>query len=169
VRSLALVAPWLHDAELVEAVYGADGVRARIRAGEEAAREYARTGRTAYVPVVGEDEEAAAMHGRCDYYVDADRGAVPQWPNRFAVMAWPGWLRFDPIACADRITAPALLVHSADAAIPEGARRFHARLAGPAELRWLPGTQYDFYDREPAFGAALDAVADHFRATSRIV
>lgn len=170
VASLALVAPWLHDAGLVEAVYGADGVRTRIRAGEEAAREYERTGRTAYVPVVSETGETAAMHGRCDYYVDADRGAVPQWPNRFAVMAWPGWLRFDPISCADRITAPVLVVHSADAAIPEGARKFRAGLAGPSELRWLTGTQYDFYDRDPVFTEALDAVAGHFRGVpSRIL
>ncbi|MFC6093564.1 alpha/beta hydrolase [Saccharothrix lopnurensis] len=170
VRSLALVAPWLHDEGLVEAVYGADGVRARIRAGEEAAREHGRTGRTAYVPVVSETGEAAAMHGRCDYYVDADRGAVPEWPNRFAVMAWPGWLRFDPISWASRITVPVLVVHSDDAAIPEGVRKFRAGLSGPSELRWLSGTQYDFYDREPVFTEALNAVADHFRdVPSRIL
>jgi pimeloyl-ACP methyl ester carboxylesterase len=167
VRSLALVAPWLHDGVLVESAYGgASGVRSRIRRGEEAAREYERTGRVEYVPVVSETEEAAAMHGRCDYYLDPDRGAIPEWSNRFAVMAWPGWLTFDPIAVADRITAPTLLVHSADAAIPDGARRFYTALAGPADFQWHDGTQFDFYDQDPAAVAAVAAVAHHFRGTA---
>lgn len=166
VRSLALVAPWLHDAVLVESAYGAGGVRSRVLRGEAAAREYERTGRVDYVPVVSETEEAAAMHGRCDYYLDPDRGAIPQWSNRFAVMAWPGWLAFDPIAVAGRITAPTLVVHSADAAIPDGARRFHAALAGPADLRWHDGTQFDFYDQDPAAVGATAAVAEHFHGTA---
>lgn len=169
VTSLGLVAPWLHDAALVETVYGgADGVRSRIRRGDAAAREYERTGRVDYVPVSSETDEAAAMYGRCEYYFDPARGAVAEWSNRFAVMAWPGWLRFDPISAADRITAPTLLVHSPDAAIPDGARRFQAGLAGPSELRWLSGIQFDFYDQDPASLLALAAVAEHFHGSSPV-
>ncbi|MBB5954358.1 hypothetical protein FHS29_000928 [Saccharothrix tamanrassetensis] len=168
VTSLGLVAPWLHDAALVEAVYGgADGVRSRIRRGDAAAREYERTGRVDYVPVSSDTEEAAAMYGRCEYYLDPARGGIAEWSNRFAVMAWPGWLRFDPISAAARITAPTLLVHSPDAAIPDGARRFQARLAGPGELRWLSGIQFDFYDQDPA-SLALAAVAEHFHGSAPV-
>jgi pimeloyl-ACP methyl ester carboxylesterase len=61
----------------------------------------------------------AAMLMAIDFYRDPARGAVAGWPNRFAVMAWPEWLRFDPIAMAPRIRVPTLIVHSEDAAIPE--------------------------------------------------
>jgi uncharacterized protein len=51
-RALALVAPWMHDAELVRAVYGGEsGVRRRLALAAEAADRYARTGVVQYVPV----------------------------------------------------------------------------------------------------------------------
>ena len=65
------------------------------------------------------------MPAEVDFYRDPARGAVPGWPNRFAVMAWTEWLRFDAIALAPRVTAPTLIVHSEQAAIPDGTRRFH--------------------------------------------
>ncbi|WP_206781945.1 alpha/beta hydrolase [Bailinhaonella thermotolerans] len=165
-RSLALVAPWLHDAELVEALYGGpEGVAVRRKAGEEAARRWRETGEVTYVPAVSTTDPEAAMYGPFDYYLDPRRGAVPQWCNRFAVMAWPGWLAFNPIAAAPEIHAPALLVHSEAAAIPEGARRFHEALAGPKEFVWTTGGQLDFYDQEPAVTTAVDAAVDHFTAT----
>ncbi len=80
-------------------------------------------------------------------------------------MAWRNWLTFDSIAYAPEITQPTLLVHSEDAAIPEGARRFHARLAGPKNILWTQGTQFDFYDQEPQVGIAIAAAAEHFNDT----
>lgn len=112
------------------------------------------------------EDPNAAMYGPFDYYLDPARGAIPQWGNRFAVMAWPGWLTFDPIAAAPGVSVPTLLVHSHAAAIPEGAERFHAALPADKELRWLPAdSQFDFYDREDTVTAALDAVAEHFGKT----
>ncbi|MEU0405546.1 lysophospholipase, partial [Streptomyces sp. NPDC006197] len=60
---------------------------------------------------------------------------------------------------------PTLLVHSEDAAIPDGARRFHAGLAGPKDILWSQGTQFDFYDQEPQVTLAVDTVAAHFART----
>lgn len=166
VKSLALVAPWLHDAELVEAVYGgAQAVAERRRAGLAAQRAYAETGVVSYVPGVSTDDPQAAMYGPFDYYLDSGRGAVPQWGNRFAVMAWPGWLGFDPIAAAPLVTAPTVIVHSPDAAVPDGVRRFHEILPAPKELVWASGGQMDFYDQKPQVEAALDTVAAHFTST----
>lgn len=88
------------------------------------------------------------------YYLNPERGAIPEWPNRFAVMSWPEWLGFDPIRIAPEIVVPTLLVHSPAAAVPDGARRFHRDLAGPADFLWTQGTQFDFYDQEP--GRARD-------------
>jgi hypothetical protein len=61
-------------------------------------------------------------------------------------MAWPEWLRFNPIARAPRVRVPTLVVHSEDAAIPDGTRRFYNGLTGGKEIVWTDGTQYDFYD-----------------------
>lgn len=166
VKSLALVAPWLHDAELVESIYGgAEAVTALRSAGLAAQRTYADTGVVEYVPGVSTEDSSAAMYGPFDYYLDPARGAVPQWGNRFAVLAWPGWLGFDPIAAAPLITAPTVIVHSPDAAVPDGARRFHAALPAKKELIWLDGGQMDFYDQDSHVQPALDAVAAHFTST----
>ncbi|GAA2150326.1 alpha/beta hydrolase [Actinomadura napierensis] len=166
VRSLALVAPWLHDRRICEENYGGpEGVEAKKAAAAEARRRYEETGEVAYVPVVSGSDPDAAMPFDIDFYLNPERGGIPQWPNRFAVMAWTGWLDFDAVALAPKVTAPVLLVHSEDAAIPDGARRFHEALAGPKEFLWTEGVQFDFYDQAPQVGFAADAAAEHFART----
>ncbi|WP_327070074.1 alpha/beta hydrolase [Kitasatospora sp. NBC_01302] len=165
-RSLAMVAPWLHDDELLLELYGgAEQVAARRERGAEAAVRYRESGEVRYVPAVSRDDQRAAMVGAFDYYLDESRGGLPQWTNRFAEMGWLGWLGFDAFAAVPGVTVPTVLVHSRDAAIPAGAERFHAELGAPKELHWLPGTQFDFYDDEATVTAALDRVLAHFRAT----
>ena len=161
VGALALIAPWLHDADLVREVYGEAGVRERIRAGEAARERYERTGVVEYVPVADADDPRAAMPMAIDFYRDPARGAIPGWPNRFAVMAWTEWLRFDPIALAPRVRVPTMIVHSDDAAIPDGARRFYEAMTCPKEIVWTKGNQFDFYDQEPAVTFAVDAAVAH--------
>ncbi|MGW0186106.1 alpha/beta hydrolase [Streptomyces sp. NPDC003362] len=166
VRSLALVAPWLHDAAVCEAAYGgAEAVAERVKTGREARARYEETGEVDYVPVVSATDERAAMPYDIDFYLNPARGGIPAWPNRFAVMAWADWLTYDAIALAPRIDRPTVLVHSEDAAIPDGARRFHAGLAGPKDILWTQGTQFDFYDSEPQVTIAVDTVAAHFDRT----
>lgn len=166
VRSLALVAPWLHDPAICEDAYGGKAsVDAKITAARNARRTYEETGVVEYVPVVSATDPAAAMPMDIDFYLNPERGGVPEWPNRFAVMAWEDWLTFDSLAYAPRIDRPTLIVHSEEAAIPEGARRFHAALAGPKDLLWTEGDQFAFYDQEPQVSIAADAVAAHFHRT----
>jgi fermentation-respiration switch protein FrsA (DUF1100 family) len=166
VRSLALVAPWLHDRRICEENYGGpEGIKAKKAAAAEARRTYEKTGEVTYVPVVSGSDPDAAMPFDIDFYLNPERGGIPQWPNRFAVMAWPGWLDLDAVAIAPRLTAPVLLVHSEKAAIPDGARRFYDGLAGPREFRWTEGDQFDFYDQSPQVGLAADAAAEHFART----
>ncbi|MFF5213460.1 hypothetical protein [Streptosporangium sp. NPDC000396] len=168
VKSLALVAPWLHDATICEQAYGgAEAVAERIKIGREARSRYDETDEVDYVPVVSATDESAAMPYDIDFYLNPARGGIPAWPNRFAVMAWPDWLTYDSIALAPQVTQPTLLVHSEDAAIPDGAHRFHAGLSGPKDIYWLQGTQFDFYDTEPQVTVAVDTVAAHFGRTLR--
>jgi fermentation-respiration switch protein FrsA (DUF1100 family) len=169
IRSLALVAPWLHNASLVRGIYGGDdGVRERVTAGEAASRKYGQTGTVDYVPAVSTTDPAAAMYGPFDYYLDPGRGAITEWPNRFAVMAWPEWLRFDPIAEAPRIGVPTLLVPGQDGAVPDGARQFYELLSAPKTNFWLPGTQFDFYDSQQHVDSALDLAEKHFSGTTSV-
>lgn len=166
IRSVAMVAPWLHDRTLVPDIYGGpEGVRERVAQGEAAREKYESTGEVDYIPAASDTDERAAMYGPFDYYLNAGRGALPQWRNRFAVMSWPQWLTFDPIAVAPRCTAPTFMLHSPDAAIPDGARRFHDALTVPKELQWTTGTQFDFYDQESTVVPALDSVGAHFGRT----
>jgi fermentation-respiration switch protein FrsA (DUF1100 family) len=159
-RALALVAPGLQDAEIVQARYGgAEGVAERIARGEAAERRYEQTGEVDYEPVVTPADPPPLV----DYFLNPDRGGVPQWSNRFAVMAYPEWVAFDPISAASKVGVPTLMVHSEQATQPEGARRFFARLAGPRTELWTTGVQFDFYDRDSHVTPAVDAIVDHLR------
>ncbi|MGY2011559.1 alpha/beta hydrolase [Nocardia gipuzkoensis] len=166
VKSLALVAPWLHDPAICEQVYGGPAAVAdKLKIAREARSRYDETGEIDYVPVVSTTDDRAAMPYDIDFYLNPARGGIPAWPNRFAVMAWADWLTYDAIALAPHLTQPTVLVHSEDAAIPNGARRFHTALAGPKDILWTQGTQFDFYDQDPQVTLAADTAAIHFRRT----
>ncbi|UWE09319.1 alpha/beta hydrolase [Actinacidiphila bryophytorum] len=166
VRSVALVAPWLHDRRICEENYGGpEGIAAKKAAADDARRRYEATGEVRYVPVVSGSDPEAAMPFDIDFYLNPARGGIPEWSNRYAVMAWSEWLDFDAVALAPQVTAPVLLVHSEDAAIPDGARRFHDGLAGERTFVWTDGIQFDFYDQAPQVGRAADEAAAHFART----
>ena len=111
-------------------------------------------------------DPTAAMYGPFTYYLDQSRGAIPQYRNRFALMAWAEWLTFEPAESADRITVPTLSVHSETAAIPDGIRRFAARLHAPLRTVWLDDrTQFDFYDDDRTVTESVEHVARHLNAT----
>ncbi len=163
VRALALVAPWLHDARIVADTYGgAEGVAMRMVAGARARSHFEATGEVTYVPAVGAGDPLTAMPFDVDFYLNPQRGAVPAWPNRFAVMAWPGWLTYDPVALAPQVRQPVLLVHSEDAAIPLGAHRFAASVAGTIDEYWGEGSQFDLYDGSAHVDRAVSLAGAHF-------
>lgn len=158
-RSLSLVAPWLHDAAIVEQVYGgAAGVAALIDTGR-AAEAAQRAGTPRTIPGASKTDRSALMFD-VPYYTEPDRGLIPAWDNRFDLASWEGWLRFDAQQYAARIAMPTLIVHSEAAAIPQGAQRFAAALRGPVRELWLENVgQFDFYDREAPVQRSADAVA----------
>ncbi|MBD0319108.1 MAG: alpha/beta hydrolase [Gemmatimonadetes bacterium] len=166
IRSVALVAPWLHDREVVEQTYGgAAGVARLIASGDSADAAFRTSGRQRFVPAASLTDRSAIMYG-VPYYTEADRGMIREWRNQADPAFWRGWLTFDAMPAAPRIRQPFLMVHSDSAAIPQGARRFYGRVTAPKSELWLPSvTQLDFYDRPAPVRAASDAVAEHFRAT----
>ncbi len=129
IRAVALVAPWLHDAAIVEAVYGgADGVAAL--------RQVARDAQTSEQPVLIEATSLTnedALRFRAPYYTETDRGLTPAYDNRFNVQSWEPWLAYDGLRSAETLTKPTLLVHSEAAAIPQGAKQFASRMGARAQ------------------------------------
>ncbi|MEM9614700.1 MAG: alpha/beta fold hydrolase [Actinomycetota bacterium] len=166
VRSIGMVAPWLHNTDLVAPYYGGpDGVAERIELSKQAEASWRSTGEVAMIPAISETDESAAMFGPFDYYLDPTRGHIPEWDKRIATMSWQPWLEFNPITSAPAIDVPVQMVHSRDGAVPDGAQAFYDGLAGPKSLIWTEGGQLDFYDRPPQVAVAVPAIVDHFRAT----
>lgn len=169
IASVALVAPWLHNADIVNTVYGgADSVRHLIARARTAQAHFDSTGELTLLPAAGPQGSEAVMAG-VPYYTEADRGAIPQWENTFNVASWEGWLTFDALAPAPLVTQPTLIVHSEAAAIPQGAHQFFAALRAQKAQLWLDGvSQFDFYDRDTPVNTAADAVAEHFQRTLQV-
>jgi dienelactone hydrolase len=164
--SVALVAPWLHDREIVLQTYGgAEGVAKLEAAGDKAEAEFRRTGRQAFVPAASTTDERAVMF-KAPYYTETDRGQIPAWRNEVDLSFWRGWLGFDAMRAAPALRQPFLMVHSQAAAIPLGAQRFYAAVSAPKQELWLEDVgQLDFYDRAEPVRRSADAVAKHFKAT----
>ena len=97
------------------------------------------------------------------YYYEADRGAVPEYDNRWNNAGWEGWLTYFPADNAQRLDKPLAIVHSDAAAIPQGVRTFVESFTGEVTQRWLEDvTQFDFYDNPEDVTRAADTVAAHF-------
>ena len=166
IKSLALVAPWLHNAEIVRAVYGGEeGVQHRNALADAARQKFEETGEVDYVPACDPNNPDAAMAFPLDFYLNAERGGIPEWTNRFAVMSWREWLEFDGVAYASQIKVPTVIIHSEAAAVPDGAKQYFAALDVPKNIIWTAGEQTDFYDQEPQVSQSVDVTVDHFRQT----
>lgn len=101
------------------------------------------------------------------YYYEADRGAIPEYDDKWNNAGWEGWLTYHPADNPQRLDKPLAIVHSESAAIPQGIQTFLAGFAGDATAQWLEDvTQFDFYDNPEDVTRAADTVADHFRAGS---
>jgi fermentation-respiration switch protein FrsA (DUF1100 family) len=165
-KGLTLIAAWLHDAEAVKLFYGGhEGVQARIRQAREAKRIFAQTGEVAYIPAISKTDPNAAMVGDFDYYLNADRGAVPQWSaDKFAVMSWEDWLTFNPMSVARNIEVPTLMIHSDGAVLAGYAKQFYNDIPhNDKVLHWTEGTQFDFYDQPALVAEAVTAMSVFFK------
>lgn len=170
IRSVALVAPWLHNREILKTTYGPESEwQRRYQRGQAAQEKYQQTGEVEYMIGASTTDPNAAMlvpdTPEMDYYLNPARGAIPQWADRVAAMSWVPWGDFDGVAEGKRVHVPILLIHSEDAAIPQGAKQFYADVTAPKSFYWTYGTQLDFYDQEPQVTVASSAAATHFATT----
>lgn len=163
VQRIGLVAPWLQNEEIVNAVYGGEeGVQRLIdvsRAAESAGGQI--------IPAAGPEGGDGVLMPIGGYYFEEDRGAIPAYDNRWNNAGWEGWLTYYPADNAERLTQPLAVVHSESAATPQGVQAFLTNYAGDATLQMLEEvTQFDFYDNPEDVSRAADAVAAHFAAKS---
>jgi uncharacterized protein len=167
-KAVVTVAPWLHNPDIVNAVYGGkEQVAKLVQTGRNAEANFAKTGKGDYVLATSKTDKTAVMYGDIDYYQNPQRGAIPQWNNRFAVATWAEWLTFNPLPMAQRITVPTLFIHSEKAAIPDGARQFFAAIPAttPKKFAWLPDrAQFDFYDQAATVDQSIALTVNHLRS-----
>lgn len=162
IKAITLIAPWLHNREIVDAVYGGeDQVASLIATAQQAAKKFAATGELTMLPAASTTDESAVMY-QAPYYTETDRGMIPEWRNEFNVASWKGWLTFDAIALAKQLHKPILITHSEAAAIPQGAHQFYEKLTCPKQAIWLDNvTQFDFYDQDKVVKQACDATMNY--------
>jgi uncharacterized protein len=168
IKSLITVAPWIHDPQIVDAVYGGSAaVQKLVATGRAAAAKFQKTGKADYVLATSKTDKTAVMYGDLDYYQNPKRGAIPQWSNQFAVASWAEWLTFNPMPVAQKIKVPTLFIHSQQAAIPQGARQFFAAIPGQNKrMEWLPNrTQFDFYDQEQTVNQSVTLMVNALKST----
>ncbi|MEM7650551.1 MAG: alpha/beta hydrolase [Pseudomonadota bacterium] len=159
ITTTATVAPWLHDKPIVDEVYG-ENVPALLQATADA-----KAGEPIILEAAGDANSDAVMQGAV-YYTDPNRGAIPEYDDKFSTLSWGPWLNYDAIQTASQINDPMLLVHSEAAAIPQGAKKFATQGGENVELIMMDNvTQFDFYDQPEAMDAAVKKVDAHFQTS----
>lgn len=173
IQSVVTAASWLHDSEAVKLFYGGEeGVNTKIAAARAAKQEYASQGTVQYIPSISTTDESAAMYGPFDFYLNPERGAIPQWSDdKFAVMSWEDWLTTDPMPTAKQITAPILMIHSSGAVLPDYTKKYFGEIASnDKELIWLdtdlesPFHQFSFYDQDAEVDRVISEAGKWFEA-----
>ena len=166
IKQVALVAPWLHNPEMTEMLYGnrPGGREGLLQLGRDAAETFARTGEVQYDQSVSELNKMAAMYvpgGSFPYCLDPAMGAGPEYANQWAVMSWVPWLTFDAISAAEQIDVPVHIVHSESGAVPDGAKSFIENLPTEPTVHWLNDyNQVELYYVPEAVSAAMQHTSE---------
>lgn len=88
IASVGLVAPWLQDREIVEAVYGgAEGVAGLMQAAAEAEAQGGQV-----IPAAGPEGAEGVLMPIGGYYFEPSRGAIPAYDNAWNNAGWDDWL-----------------------------------------------------------------------------
>lgn len=173
IKSVVTTASWLHDSEAVKLFYGGEeGVNAKINAAREAKKTYAESGEVEYIATISTEDPAAAMYGPYDYYLNPERGAIPEWSNdKFAVMSWEDWLTTDPMPTARNLNKPVLMIHSDGAVLPQYTKNYFEQIASnDKKLHWMetelesPYHQFSYYDQEAEVEESVKEAKNWFAA-----
>ena len=162
---LALVAAWLHDPKMVEAIYGGPESVEKLVTASRAAE---KSPKPQILVAASATDEASLMY-QAPYYTEEDRGLIAVYDNKFNIASWEPWLTYDAQASADRLTAPTLIICSEAAALPAGAHAYVKRTKAAVKEIWLDNiNQFDFYDRADIVKLSTDAIAKHFGLSGKL-
>lgn len=168
-QSFVTVAAWFHDEATAREIYTPERYDQLLSASRAAEADYDTHGTVHYTVAAtnNEDIDLAAMRWADPsfYYTNPERGAIPEYDNRFPVMAWEEWLTFDALAAADGINIPYLMLHGDQMALPDNAQAFYDTVPAPKTLAWVDGAQMDYYDQPELVNNAVDQVVEHFQQT----
>ena len=154
---IALIAPWLHNEEIVNQLYGwEEGVQWLIAQWDEARAQYEQTWEPVLIPWASASNPESALMADYDYYANSGRGLIEAYDNQFNVQSWEGWLTYDPVSRSNEVTIPTKLIHSLNAAVPQGAQEYASSLPVESELLLLENaSQDDFYDNMDYINVAV--------------
>lgn len=158
-KTIALVAPWLHNREIVDQVYGGkEAVDGYIKAGQSAEDEFKKSGKLQTVVAASTTDDKSLMF-KAPYYTEKDRGLIKEYDNKFNVASWKGWLTFDAIAYADKLPNKVLFVESEAMALPQGSKAFKKIAGNKVESANIEKvTQFEFYDQKAPVNKSVDYI-----------
>jgi uncharacterized protein len=165
VRAVATVTGHYRDRAADAAWLGSEAqVAQRLARGRAALEKYEATGAAEYVAAVDHDSPDVGMPGQLPwswYQLWADRGL---WENSYAVMSDAAVLSYDSISAAARLTAPLVMIHSDQCALPDAARRHFAVVpAADKRLVWQGQNRHlQYYDDPGVIDAAVWVIVDWF-------
>ena len=102
VNRVGLVAPWLQNHELVEAVYG----------GPESVESLMSVGRAVeakggeIISAAGPEGAEGVLMPIGGYYHDPTRGVIPEYDNKWNQASWEDWLTYHPADHPQRLDKP---------------------------------------------------------------
>lgn len=167
VDRLIMIAPWVQSPDIAESVvkYPAE----KIMDSRQANHQFQQDGVLTYVPVASYSDQSAVLYSdsntALDYYLNLNRGAIPQWDNQFATMGWGPWLNFDGISSAERLRVPTLIIHSRAGDYLAGIERFAQKMRHRPEIHWFSVGQYDFYDKPETMKDVVELIHDFLNPT----
>lgn len=158
ITAVAAVAPWIHNREIANAVYGGEAaVDNLIELGQEAAS----TG-AVFIEAASNENDSSLMY-QAPYYTEPHRGKIPEYDNLFNVASWKPWLTYDALSGARTQDKPVLLIASEAMALPAGTHQYLEQSGDNVSAVWLDGvTQFDFYDVPEQVETATNAMAEYF-------
>lgn len=164
IRSVALIAPWLHTPQMATQVYGGSAsVKKLLAAADDAKANFEKTGKPTLAIAASASDKSSIMY-KAPYYTEEKRGLIKEYDNKFNIASWRTWLTYDAMKSASKLPGKILFVGSEAMALPKGAEQYENLANGKVEKVWLKGvSQFDFYDKLEPVKKAADSAVQHFR------
>ena len=167
VDRILMIAPFFHSRYVEKQEFEAGR---KLSMARQANHQFTQDGVLTYIPVASFSDNNAVITSESasdlDYFINPERGNIPQWPNRFATIGLSPWINFDVTNSAPRIRVPTLVIHSQAGPFPEGVDDFISQMRVKPEVHVLSTSPYDFYDRPETMNQVVKIVEDFLNPAS---